>query len=104
MGYWYDFSWNFDAKAGSTAWWVDANGTNVIAPIIGTGKFWVNMAASPTSRDTYGFYMDVPGSLANTLQIQGWECVPEPSSIALSSIIGLGVCGAIVRKYRARKS
>ena len=105
--YWcsaYNFSWNFDAKAGSTAYWIDADGMHPITPIIGTGVFKVVEAGfdgngDPNPRDTYGFYMN--GDLLNTLQIQGWECVPEPSSIAMGAVTLLGA--ALVGYRRLRK-
>jgi len=94
----YHFSWNFDAKPGSKAYWVDADGTHPMDPVIGQGFFKVDMAADVGSRDTYGFYLDAAD--LNTLQIQGWEAVPEPSSIAMGAVTLLGGALAGYRRWR----
>jgi hypothetical protein len=98
-GYYFDWVCNF--KPGTTAWYVDADGTHPIVgtlsqPNSGSDLFF---KVDPTSPNTvYGFYVN--GTDFNALQIQGWEGVPEPSSVAMGIVTLVGALGVAYRRVR----
>lgn len=96
----YSFSWNLLAKPGTTAWWVDSDGTHPIATTVGTGVFMNGATANPG--DPVGFF--IQGDTLNTLQVQGWDCVPEPSSIAMGLVTLLGAATVGYRRFRGQKA
>jgi hypothetical protein len=100
-GYGYSFSWNLIDKPGTTAWWVDAAGTHFFDLSNDTGSEF--FADSPgVAGDLYGFY--IQGEQLNTLQIQGWQPVPEPSSIVMGLVTLVGAAGFGYRRFRSSKA
>jgi len=100
----YYFQWNLTLKGTDTAWYTDGSGTYSMSGV-GTALFDATPSIGPGA--LWGFYVDATGNggvSTEALQIQGWDAVPEPSSIAMGLITCLGAAGFAVRRYQARKS
>lgn len=102
----YGFNWSVDIRAnGVSAGWVDKNGSHIMRNSVGLqaadNQPWNVAIMAPG--DKYSFWIindsDWP---TQTLQIQGL-IVPEPSSMAMGALVGLGALGYGVRRWRSTK-
>jgi hypothetical protein len=88
---------------GNKYYYIDATGSNAMSGSASGVKFYAPRGGS----QTWGFYV-WNGNTANRdalLQIQDWQqVVPEPSSVAMALVTGLGALGFSVRRYRLLKS
>lgn len=103
----YNFTWNiFEvAQPGVEAYWIDSTGTHPITTQIGSGIF--TSVYSLSSADVFGFYLKAPGATETRpigLNVQGWQAVPEPSSVAMGLMASIGALGFAYRRYRVSKS
>lgn len=101
----YTFTYNFGLPVpGNEAWYIDADGTNKV--LSGTGSA-VFKAPRGDAGQTWGFYVRTDNGslppLSGVLQVQDWQQVPEPSSVAMTLISGLCGLGYVIRGYRLRR-
>jgi hypothetical protein len=112
---WYYFNISIDALTaggggGKTrVWYTDARGDHDLVKFGDYGliaiqgiDFQVNYQSNVVS---YGIFMETEADAKlQTLQVTGWECVPEPSSIAMGVVVALGAGGTALRRYRSKKA
>jgi hypothetical protein len=109
LGYLFNYSIDTRNTGGTVqAYWLDAsgvqnfivNGTDGLFAVPGNLFEAFGAGANPE----VGFYLINGSDRAISLQIQGWEPVPEPSSIAMGVLTLVGIGGFIYRRRQGAKA
>ena len=100
----YRFNWSIEVQDPIVeAYWVDSNGRHDMNLPGQTGLLTAaNQPFTVVQADpnwaTYGFFLNSTTDTQHVLQIQGWQCVPEPSSVAMGLVVLLGIGGVALRR------